>query len=335
MTSHVTIFDLDGKQTATLEVNFRRTWKMNEYGSAEFTLSGYDSKTILSNLQFGRFIHVSHAKLGVWAGMIDTPRSWGYHKVSITAYSGEYILKQMRSPLNWKGEGHPGPLAAQLVQQSDGRHDILQAGSISEGGKSLKRESHLANVYDEVKQWAKEAASDWDVSAMVIDGKITFYLNWYEKKGETRLIPLDENLNLQLSENIMVEQGDIYNNIIGYDSTDKSWNNCMKSHRIDQTSVDDYGPRYWSFSHTIGHQQSGSDEATSAELNKKKKPRMTFDFSVLNVGEIWNNLRLGDTLPVRLSSVGFGGVNTTARIFGMTFDDIENKVQLILDEDEE
>jgi hypothetical protein len=336
MTSQVLIFDLNGNQVATLETNVRRTWKLNEYESATFTLSGYDAKAILSYVQFGRFIYVNHAKLGEWAGMIDPPRSWGYHKFEVTAYSGEYILTTMRTPLNWTGDGHPGPLSSQLVTQSDGRHDILQIGNISDNGKAIKRESHLAIVYDEIKQWAKEAHADWDVTATVINGKITFYLNWYDKKGETRLIPLDENLNLQLSDNIMVEQGTLANDLIGYDSTEKSWNNCMKSHRLDQTSIDEYGPRYSAFAHTVGHIQSASDKATESTLDKQKQPRKTFDFSVLDKGEIFNNLRIGDTLPVRLTSVGFSGdgfgTNTTARILGITYEDVENKAALIMDE---
>jgi hypothetical protein len=110
----------------------------------------------------------------------------------------------------------------------------------------------------------------------------------------------------------------------------------MKSHRVDKDSAGRYGDRYTSFSHTVGHIQSASDRATDSALDKQKQPRKTFDLTALDVGDLYNNLRIGDTLPVHLVSVGFQGdsygVDTTARLLGMTYADLDNKDQLVLDE---
>jgi hypothetical protein len=241
----------------------------------------------------------------------------------------------MRSPLNFKSNGPTGSAFADLITKSEGYHNVLSVGSIFSEGKHVEKEAHLATLYDPVAQWAKDGKNDWDVVGSVSGGRIQFTANYYEKKGEIRLIRLDENLNVELSEKPMREQGDIYNDLWGSDSGSHSWNDCMKSHRVDTDSAGQYGWRYGSFTHGYSS-QSGSDKTTEARLDKSKAPRKTFDFSALDVGDLFNNLRIGDTLPVHLISVGFQGggygTDTTARILGMTYDDIDNKVQLVLDE---
>jgi hypothetical protein len=335
MPSRILIFDVEGKQIAELNADFRRTWRLNAEAPATYTVSNYDPKTVSAFIEYGRYIHVEHDKLGVWSGMIDPPRDWGYHKVQVTAYSGEHILKFMRSPLNFKSDGAPGSIVADLIADSDGFHEILSMGSIYSEGKHIKQEAHLNTLYDLVAQWAKDAKNDWDVTGIITGGRIRFNLNWYEKKGEIRLIRLDENLNIELSDKPMREQGEIYNDIWGYDSDKNSWNDCMKSHVIDTDSAGRYSWRYGTFAHGYSS-KSGSDKATQAQLDKLKSPRKTFDFSALDVGSLYANLRIGDTLPVHLVSVGFQGggfgVDTTARILGMTYNDLDNKVQLVLDE---
>lgn len=339
MTSIVMVYDRKGFALAEFETNVNRTWKLNDYGQATFKLPTLDPKTLLKYFQFGNLLYVTHDKLPAWGGMIDPPRSWEFGLPTATAYAGEYLLKQMRGPMAFK-ETHPAGILIQiLVEKSDGwKNWPVDIGSIWGGGSTKEHECHLVNLYDEIKAFATECKNDWSVTPALNGNQLIFELNFYEKVGTTRLLGVEEDINCKLNNIPYVEQGEIYNDWIGYDSTEGTWNNCMRSHEFDQASIDLYGPRYNSFSHTIGHIQKASDEATQKKVNKQKQPRGTFDLTILDVGDTFLNVGIGDVLPVKLATVGFSGdgtgIETTMRISGMTFDDLTNELEIVSDEEQ-
>ena len=340
MTSNVSIFDLDGIKIADLTANVRRTWKLNDYGQAFFTLSENDAISNLRYVQFGRYMTVEHDKLGMWGGMIDPPRNWGYHQFEVVSYSAEYVLKQMRTPMNWTmGSGDPGKIIQKLISDSDGfKESLLQFGEINHDGHKGSHDSHLANLLDDVKTIIKNHGGDLGIEPTInSSGRLSFILSYYSKRGQTRLSGLDENSNCKLMQRPMIEQGTIINDMIGYDSTEGTWDNRMRSRKIDETSQNEYGRRYSAFSHTVGHQQNASDNLTQKHLDANKQPRKTFDLAALDVNNTFYNLRIGDVIPIHLSTIGFTdagfGLDTTGRIIGMTYDDLSGELALVFDED--
>jgi hypothetical protein len=337
MASRLTIYDLDGARLAEITANVTRTWKLGEAAGASWVLSNNDAKSVLGWMQFGRYALVEHDKLPDWCGVIYPPRNWGYQEVQIEAKSGEYLLNKFRGPAEFLTEGEAGAVFADLFRESFVQGACpMQLGEVWSGGKHYRKPSNYGRVYAELRQIALDNQNDWDVTPSIASGRLVFNLNYYQKRGERRNLVLEENKNLEIGGRRLVEQGDIRNNILGYDSTEGTWQNRMTSEREDATSLEQYG--YWAdtITHTVGHIQSASDQVTQAALDKTKQPRRTIDLVVTHVTNEFQNLALGDQLRVILTSVGYTnggfGLDTWIRILGMQYDDVSNKVKITCDE---
>lgn len=342
MSSRGLVWDSDGNCQGEIVANFKRSWKWNNYGEATFTLSEDDALTHNGLIQFGRYLTIEHNKLDIWGGMIDPNRDWGFHQFTVTAYSGEYILKNKRTPKNAKSEDDGGEIFKDLIHQVKGCH-ILRIGSLYRGGGNHVLESHWDNIYESVKSMAEECGTEWCVVPSIVDHKLTFIASWYAlgKRGVTRLSGLDENYNMEYTSRPMSEQASedgFINDLVGFDSSEGTWETRMTSNKIDQDSIDKYGLRQGSFNHTIGHNQSASNRKTQNMLNRTKNPVLVHNLTALDIGNTFYNLRIGDILPIKYTSIGINGdggwgIMTSARITGMTYDDISNKVKLTFDED--
>ena len=87
-----------------------------------------------------------------------------------------------------------------------------------------------------------------------------------------------------------------------------------------------------------GNTQAATIEAnTKAKLSEVKNPRNTFKVKALNKDDLFLSLRLGNTLALRMQTVGFDGTdgigtNTKVRIIGMRYSDAKNVCELTVDE---
>jgi hypothetical protein len=339
MASRVVAYDRKGNALGEFEANVTRTWQLNRVGQANFKLSNYDPKAIQRYVQFGTLLYITHDKLPAWGGMIDPPRTWDFGSFEVTAYSGEYLLKQLRGPLNLKEAHSAGVTMMMLCKQADGWTDWpLKIGDYDNGGATPETENHLVNVLETLQEYSTTYKNDFAVNPVLSNGKLTFEVRWYEKRGIVRQLRLEEDSNCKLAPNPFTEQGEIYNDWYGYDSTEGSWANRMKSRKSDTASKDKYGARHNTFTHSIGHQQAASDNTTQKTLDASKEPRRTFTLTVLDVGDAFMNIDVGDTLPIKLGSVGFTGdgigVEGSVRVAGMTYDDMTNELEIVSDEED-
>lgn len=334
MTSRVTVFTNAGDMICELDANVKRTWTLSKYSPATFEISTYDAKATKDNLKFGNYLVVEHEKLPTWGGMIDPPRKWKPGVITVTAYSGEYIFTTRRATIKTVN-GTAGGLFSQAIQIANNRSPtLLLAGDIYAGGASIEEKFGYNPLYDDLTRIAKDSTQDWAVTPVVYKGRLKFYANWYKKAGVTVTYKLIEDINCELGE-FLEEQGTIVNDVMGVGDASVASSKVLKN-AIDQTSIDTYGLRE-GYIDADSNKDATVKEAANGELAKKRNPRFTLRLGVIDVGDIWHYLRLGNTIPVELPSVGFGlasgyGLQTSVRILGMTYDDADNLVDLVVDE---
>ena len=246
MTSRISIYDHSGQYLTEIDATLDRGWKLDEFGTATFTMSTSDSKCREDYLQFGNFIYAEHDKLPVWAGMIDTPRQWGIGSVLVTAYSGEYILTTMITERTATMQGVWGSIYQQLVEQTF-NNDIgamIKIGNIFGGGKSQNRVYNYAVIYEEIKRLVKESGNDWELEPQIDEnGRLYFDAHWYEKRGMVKQFVFYEDLHFKLSNNFLREQGRIANRlrIYGEGATFSSRPVALVN---DSESIGNYGERF-------------------------------------------------------------------------------------------
>ena len=343
MASVIQIYDKSGNYLTEVEATISRWWKLNEFGKATFELSTTDEKCTEKNLEFGNLIYVSHPKLPAWGGMIDTPREWRKGSVIVSIYSGPYLLKTGITQRSQTVAGPYGSIFRALLEESfdSADYNVIRAGEIFGGGPSVKREYNFAPLYDEIRNLAVESGNDFEIEPIIdVNGRLYFSANWHKRKEFRTGYTLFEDLNLELPQVFMREQGIIANKLrlFGDGATFSS----RPTARVqDNESIAKFGARFLAKSVS-----GGADEVSDAAEEMIKVyawPRKTFELTVADdpegVKKNFENCRIGNILKLEYYSVGFSGsgfgVEAEARILQMYYDDEANKLKLIIDQEAE
>lgn len=335
-----TIYSREGVPIAEIDVACARSWKLNRYGEATFTLAITDPKCTAENLRFGNYITIEHESLPTWGGVIDVPRTWGPGKVTARCYSAEYLMTWRRGEDEKKVDGTGGQIFRTLVADANAAENLLLVpGSIFTGGPSAPKKMRCANFYEAITQLSKDTSGDWSIDPVIgDDNRLTFSANWYEKRGEARndTFRLREGHNIGLIEQPMVEQGRILNDIEGYGQGAK-WDSRDTVAVKDTTSIGRYGLRQTSVGFDVDS-KAALQSAVESKLAREKEPRKTFRVEALDVGETFGALRIGNVMTVELLTTGFadyGGFGTIApvRITGISYDELEGKTVLTFQEE--
>lgn len=334
MSSRISIYNHFGQYLTEIDATLNRSWKLNEFGTATFAMSTSDDKCRKDYLQFGNFIYAEHDKLPTWAGMIDTPRQWGMGTVTVTAYSGEYILTTMITDRTATMQGVWGSIYQQLIEQTF-NNDIgvlLKIGNIYGGGKSQNRTYNYAVIYEEVKRLVKESGADFELSPEIDEnGRLYFNAHWYERRGMTKQFTLYEDMHFKLSSNFLREQGRIANKLRIY-GEGATFNSRPVASVNNIESIGAYGQRF------MAQLSQGEDIEANAEqlLAMYRHPRKTFDLAAVDIGDMFYQCRIGDIFPISCHSVGFSGsglgTSTNIRILQMSYNEETNELKLVVDE---
>lgn len=338
--SRVTVYDRSGQALSTLKCSTERSWVLNGEGMCTITLAVNDAKARQSILQYGNLMTIEHAELPLWAGVIDTDRAWGNAKLTLTAWSAERLFKFRRGPLNLPlRESSAGALFQKLIAIANADEDLrVRDGDIWYGGTPRDETMDGRNIYDHVQEIAARTGHDWSIEgALDENGRLYFQADWYETKGSMSGLQLREGTNIVAAEYIMTEQGIIVNDLmgIGDGSTPESRISYVE---IDKTSRGLYGLRQAAQDYS-GNKEIGTLIANvRGTLAQSKHPIRTVIVTALDKGDTFKALRLGNILPLYMTTAGFlddgnVGMNTNARILGMQYNDDFNQVGLVLQEE--
>lgn len=338
----IRIFNRSGNPLCEFRAAVERSWAIGDEGRAQFIYPTRRTDIVKeSNIQYGNWLLIENNQLPAWVGVIDTPRQWGSNIVTISAYTPEHVFAQRRGPAEIKISGSAGTIFAKLITYLNSKErTCITPGDIWTGG--ARREETLAPTMlnDDLRRIYERSLEEYTWRPVVQNGKLVVFADWVRSLGIDTSCILQEGKgggNLEfLSNNIMVEDGQITNDMFGY-GDGATWKDRITSTKKDASSIYEYGLRQGSEEFWGVTSKVGIDNNTLQRLNELKQPANTFNLNVLNVAGTYAFIRLGNRLNLRFENIGFANgttsFDTTVRITGMVYDNaIPNKIELAVQE---
>jgi hypothetical protein len=311
--SRIRIFAPDRTFLTCLRGTTEREWVLNDEGLCTIEMAQTDPKARAEYLEFGRYILIEEEGLPMWGGVIDTPRQWSTHSFTVTAYSAEHLLKWRYTPNDQSMKDLAGNLFQSLIHNANAPEDLgLRIGTIQDKGLVLEEPGGY-NMLELVQKIAKEAGCEFGfIPAIGADHRIYFMANWYHKRGTVMKTELVEGHNVEASDNILSEQGDIYNLVVGLNDVSSPHDRITVT-LGDLPSIHQYRLRESSNIFT-GTKGPGLQGLTQTMLDVDKEPTRSYALNVLKVGSAWNELGVGNTGKVRMKRVGFRRETSLGRV---------------------
>jgi len=337
--SIISIYDLDGAPIVEIEAATTVSYRLNGVGEANFVMSIWDEKCRQDVLEFGRLVVIRHEKLPMWSGPLDTPREWGGNMVTAKAYSAERLL-YFRHGRMQKLKGSAGEIFEKMITAANQEGDLLlRMGTVWTGGGSRQRELNYKDLLREMQELAEMSQNDFGIEPEIgADGKLIYRAHWWEKRGIDCALGLKEGgdgANLELDTKNLREQGEIWNDITGY-GDGATWASRKIYRAEDAVSIRRFGRRQKPIWYNGVTEAATLKENVEGSLKELAWPRTTFPCNVLNVGDTWRMMGLGNRLPIEMPLCGFsasGGVGTDARgrILAFSHGEAAHKVSVTID----
>jgi len=335
MSNVIRIFNRAGTELTEIEARARRSWILNDEGDCFFTLAIRDSKAKEELLQYGNLVLIEHDELPDWAGVIDldpAERVWRGGSLDVSAYSLERLLKSSDSPI-LKVTGTAGSIFRQVIDVYNMEAEsIMLPGEIWLGG--TQREETLGDsCFTHVKRVSERANNDWNISHRLEGGKFKLYANYYEQRGAKteRLLYDGKEGNIEKVDTALSEAGPIYNIITGYSDASTTGTRQKVTLRNEE-SIEIFGPRRNSLTFSGVTELATLTKNTQSTLDNYAYPYKQAGLTVLNKGNIFGTLEVGNVLDLRLSKSGFlGGAlgyEAEVKIISMQYSGTPDKVAL-------
>lgn len=311
--SRIRIFDKSGTWIEEFDASTIRSWILNDYGECAFTLSVLNPKVRQAVLEFGLFVLVTNKDSKPWVGVIDTPRTWVKNGVKIMAYQAEFLFSfrdnqsvdaQTNTLLvNTTLTGKAGALFSQIISLANAQEDLLiRAGEIYADGAD-RQETLTADFLTHARTIAERSGNDFEVIPDIQEsGALLLKANWYKKKGATLPLILQEGLNIELTDETLVEQGTITNSAIGL--SEGGEDTRLAALVKDQDSVNRYRLRKKLVSYVGVTQLPTLTENTTYYLEQNADARAILKVTCIDA-DVFKYLSVGDTVRLILNSAGF------------------------------
>lgn len=356
--SRVRIFSNMGIEIAELGVSTIRSWTLDGEGRCNFTVPIYSDSGGFSPLaqenilNYGNLVLVEHKPstnadgttngvLPAWVGVLAAPRQWSFGQIQCTAYSAEHILGFRPSPRGLTAKGTPGAIFRQLILwANDPSYNPfaypIELGTIEMSGVTASRDVK-GSTLEEVTGLIKDLGGDFDITPFVTStNRLILVANFWERKG-TVVNQVFTNTNVEYVSPLFVEQGDFFNWVRGYSNTASSGNLNFAA-VADQASLAKHGLMGTNqvFTSIAGDYSAAGVEAVKAAgqqfLTVNKFPTRTVAPNVLDSGNVFSYLNIGNIWNVSLDTVGFTngqvGLVGTVRITAMEYGELTNSVRI-------
>ena len=344
MSGRKAIYNHHGSWLTDIKATVNRTWKLNQYGSAEFKMAITDPKTTQVNLEYGNFIVCEHPKLPDWVGML-VGQVWDNGIITVQANQAEYIMETRITQRNQTIEGSPGIIFSTLITELWDAEDwnIVTPGTIFPDGEKLKREYHFDSLYSKIVELSKDSKCDWWLEPYIDNtGKLTFLANWSEKRGRPMTKILAEGKNIALGNNVLRVQGKIVNKLRMF-GDGATWHEKPVASRNNKKSKDRFGPMFGA-EYAPGVTKEELNALADTRIKETAYQRNTFSIIALDKRDTFNNLGMGNTGRLILKTYGFKeledgihqtrfGTDATVRILQMALDEGKSSVALVTDEE--
>lgn len=284
--TQVLIFNKAGQQIAEIEPRFQSvTWRLNNVGRAQMYLPYSDAKCTPAILQPGNRLLIRFENgLPDFGGVIDFPQGRDSAGVGITAYTAEQLLGWRVTPKAlYMNNQTPGAIFRRLLLEENATYTTgIELGTIDSTGTGRTLEYHYHDLLRRVLDLAALSGQDFHISSTYASGGLTFYGNWYARRGVDKSdgVLLVEDLNVGVV--TLDEQGTVANRIILAGAGQTWGDERMDSMTSDATSRATYGYREWSQVQSGVVEQATLDRNAATLLADMKNPRLKFSLTALD-----------------------------------------------------
>lgn len=351
--SRVLVFDPAGHILTELDVATVRSWVLSDVGRLTFEINVFDPtgaqtyalKTTPVNLNYGNLILVQHRAstsadgttngvLPDWCGVILPLQQWGPGTITVTAYSAEQILKYRPMPyVNLAGTADTQ--FVQLLAYANALGGLHISPGIIDSSSKIGPNALRGDALSETKNLVTQSGCEWDVTPQLdSNGTLTLLGNWYVRKGMATNQLLC-NVNTEAASQIYMEQGEFYNQVIGY--SDAHTDGTRSTATVTNfSSVAQNGLLAISKAFP-GTQNAGADvisNMASAYLAQFSSPTRTFAPRILDVGNLFSYMVTGNTFLGQFDNVAFSngqiGFQGSIRATAIEYDELANVLKAAL-----
>jgi hypothetical protein len=332
----VKVYRTTGELCAEIEAAIPRSWVLNRAGQATFTLSTSDPKFRDDIIRFGNLILVESDAVPNWGGVIWEPFEWSLGTCSVTALGLEALLKGRWTEPKAVLRGTTGEVFKQLIGMANawGGYTI-KLGSVW-GGPDHRHKVKGELAYDSITALSDDTGGDWWLEPVEEAGRLVAHAHWAEQRGVSTTFGLHLDLNCEApSGPLLSQQGPVVNYIFAY-GQGATLDETPQLAVWDDESIARHG--LWQ-ALMVFPAKSEAELRVMAEaaLEDRKELFSPFTVVALPVGDAFEHLRLGNFVDLSLPGVGFNpdgttGVETRVRVTGMSYDETDGKMPLILAE---
>lgn len=356
--SRIRVFNFMGIELAEFDAMTIRSWTLDDEGRCNFTVpiysgaGGFNPNAREYILNYGNLILIEHKPsvnadgttngvLPPWVGVLAPPRQWSFGQIACTAYSAEHILNFRCSPAPFTATGTPGAIYKQLILWGNDPSFNpfalpIQIGQIDMSGATTSI-TVKGSIQDEIKGLVKDFGGDWDIQPFVTsNNRLQLVANYYLSKG-VNVGRTFSNINVQYTDPLYVEQGDFVNWVRGYSPATSAGNRNFAS-VVDAAGLAKNGlfGTNQVFTSIAGDVTAAGIEAVRAAaqqyLTANRIPTRTVAPNILDSGNDFSYLNIGNTWNIALDTVGFTngqiGLVGSVRITAMEYAETTNSVRI-------
>ena len=319
------LFDKDGYWITDLRTMGRCSWTLparGAVGELDFNLSRYEPKNRRWIIEFGCYILRRQKNMPDWLGVIYTPRNWPVNQTSFKAYHVNKIFAWRKTPTNLLLNAAAGANFSEILSITNAtmfNEKPIFPNDISYGGRSVSEKlgndalSHLTKI-------AQNSGQDFEVAYKFDDnGRIILLGNWYQAAGIDTQRWLREGNNIELSNEILQETGDLWNSITGVNNASTP-SARLTSQQWNETAISKYGLYETTQVFSGVASQTALDSNVMSKLRQSINPMRALDLTALDVYDTYQFLAPGNLWSVDINFSGYG-LNATVKILGMEIDD--------------
>lgn len=340
--SRIVVHDMNNYPVGEFTGIVNRSWAIGDANSSSVLVPD-ETLATKDYIQLGRVVTIEHAKLPIWAGVIDAPINCEYPQ-KLTLHSIEYLLSQYGPSYKWLAAGTDTINAILSDVNSMQQDTFIRAGVLDNTAYEDPYGSQNYNI-DQYWNQIKGIASVYGLD-------ITFRPERASQKQLIVYIDAVKANDAGVYTGLLLHDGAGGNmDLNGFSISEPPINHVLAipdisyysptefyvAYRDDTESIAKYRKRSKVYKIELGDAWKMADlyNAANIKLAQYKLPKILINVSVLDVGDIFNHVRLGNSFSIRASNIimpgGVRGWEGVARIKNMSYSETENKISLSLE----
>lgn len=326
--SRVIIYGLDRKPLGEFVREVDRGWMLT--GNPSVSGGGQTTLSLTSDLlakhywQLGHMVAIYHDKLPTWAGVIDTP--WDTGSLQVTCYNAEYLLNLRAPEQSLVLDGSVGSIIEQMLLYFNAGQDMfVRVGNTARADQTTRQVVLDQRTYwEQIKTLLTRAGCEMTTRIEKdADGRLVVFLDIATLAGvDTGFLYVDgQDANAYFREARL--DGEIVNRVVGLGDESGQASRLITQPYFDEASIKLYGLRSRVVQFRDVRDQGTLDRYAEVYVHYSAYPKFSFLMDVLDKGDAYRNVRLGNLVRARISNAnlpaGQQGWYGVARVLAMAY----------------